>query len=62
MKMLGNSEKADAKDFAKATQLLSSITWKYKGDSGAWAKQLKEVKAAAEKDKDVLKSIEQDTE
>ena len=44
MQKLGKSEKADGKDFARATQLLSSITWKYAGDREAWAKQVKQAK------------------
>lgn len=55
-KMFGNSEKAEAKEYAKALQMMSSIIWKYKGDREAWAKQ---IKLAKPKDQDTLKKQNQ---
>lgn len=42
LKFFRHPEKAEAKEFARAIQLLSSIIWKYAGDREAWAKQVKQ--------------------
>lgn len=57
-KLFGKSEQADLKDQAKATQMISSIIWKYKGDKDAWAKQKKQA-AKKEANESVKSNVKQ---